>query len=299
MTRKAKKVSPPISLPSAVKSFLGHLEGTGKADHTIQNYRWDLRQFERFLIQDVGSRNPALLDQALRRLSVRDIEKFGEYLKGEGQKANTRRRRILTVRRFVRYTVSRKKLGLDVAARVPAPGKIERIPHTLTSAEFEDVVKQVSPRRDQALLLLLWETGCTVSEAVRLKWTDLDRDTVTIGGENARRQLRISSTLQTVFHHLHPIRGAATGPVFTAQRGGVAISILPMSTRAVELLFKSYSTRYGIPHLLPRTIRHSVVLAWLQEKVPTTEIKKRLGLKSDYAFRVYQPLVKSQPLEQD
>ncbi|MEK7692284.1 MAG: site-specific integrase [Bdellovibrionota bacterium] len=300
MTRKAKKVSTAISLPAAVKSFLGHLEGTGKARHTIQNYKWDLRQFERFLVNDVGTRNPARLDQALRGLSIRDVEKFGDYLKREGQKANTRRRRVLTLRRFIRYTVNRKKLGLDVAARVPAPDKIERVPVVLNGAEVLRMIDQITQSRDRAIYQTIWETGCTVSELVRLKWRDVEGHTLTFGAASSYRQLRISSTLKSYFDHLRPPEHLNTAsPVFTAQRGGVRISSLAMSPRAVEQLFNSYSKRFGPSSIVPRTLRHSAILTWLRDRVSTDEIKKRLGLKSDYAFRIYQPLVKSEAMEQD
>ena len=67
----------------------------------------------------------------------------------------------------------------------------------------------------------------------------------------------------------------------------------PLSSRGIELLVRAYADRLGAPALVPRMIRHSVVLAWHQEKVPQDEIQKRLGLRSDYAFRTYKQLWKS------
>jgi integrase len=66
----------------------------------------------------------------------------------------------------------------------------------------------------------------------------------------------------------------------------------PMSDRAVELLTQNYAEELGVKELTPRLFRHSAVLKWHQEGLSRVEIQDRLGLKTDYAFRVYHSLFK-------
>jgi integrase len=67
----------------------------------------------------------------------------------------------------------------------------------------------------------------------------------------------------------------------------------PISSRGVELLVKFYGPLLGFKGLTPRIFRHSIILQWFEESVPQKEIQARLGLKTTYAFRSYEPLIKS------
>src|SRR5277367_488409 len=111
----------PGELLSAIQSFVGYLEGTEKSEHTIKNYRLDLMAFREFL----GS--PSLL-----RLRSTDIERYQEHLKAQGLKTNTRRRKLLTLGRFLKFTAERNRALASLHRKVPAPHKVERIPVTLS-----------------------------------------------------------------------------------------------------------------------------------------------------------------------
>ena len=99
---------------AGLKSFLGYLEGTGKSLHTIKSYRLDLHAFHAFLERQAGGK-PVALD----RLEPADVDRFHDHLRELGLKNNTRRRQLLTVRRFLSYLVNRKKLPVSSAPRSP------------------------------------------------------------------------------------------------------------------------------------------------------------------------------------
>ena len=64
-----------------------------------------------------------------------------------------------------------------------------------------------------------------------------------------------------------------------------------ISDRAVELVVKSYRGILGQKNLTPRSFRRTIVMEWFSRGLTQPDIKQRLGLKSDYAFKVYQSLL--------
>ncbi|MBS1961457.1 MAG: tyrosine-type recombinase/integrase [Bdellovibrionales bacterium] len=287
-----------IALAAAFKSFMGHLEGSGKARHTVDAYRFDLQSFAEFLEASRSSKSPLDLRGVLRR----DLERYHDWLKQAGLKTNTRRRRLMTVRKLMNYLTNRKKLDLDVAKRLPAPEKIERVPETLDLARLRTEVATLdtgSPlaRRNLALLGLLMDTGCTVSEAAGLRWSAVDAKAGTVRfypkGEGAARDLRLSAETLAAFARLRESAGADElcflgfnrhGPMRVGKR---ALGITP---RGIELLVKSVAGGLGYAKVTPRTLRHSAVVEWFRAGASEEEIQRRLGLRTPYAFRIYAPI---------
>ncbi len=285
----------PASLAYAMRSFVGYLEGTSKAAHTIRSYRSDLRAFADFLESGLGSR-PVELSEITRA----DLERYHGYLKAHGFKTNTRRRKILTVRKMLQYLIRRKKFPLDVARQIPAPLKIERVPAVVELLALFPAIAALSTenvlrRRNRALLWVLAETGCLVSEVGRLRFADF---TVTpertgelqIDGKTPRT-LPISPELVA---EVQSLQGEARGRphvFFGFNRFGPLES--PISSRGVELLVRAYEKRLGLGPLTPRTFRHSAVVHWHGAGVSQAEILRRLGLRTSYAMRQYAPLLEA------
>jgi site-specific recombinase XerD len=319
-----KTAKPPLVLGAAMRSFLGHLEGAGKSRHTIANYETDLRVFQDFLNR-ISNRVPSLAPAAagtlsLQTLTLEDLERYHGYLQAQGLKTNTRRRKILTVRKLLRYLNQRRKLEFDVANRIPAPGKIERVPVTFSQAELLAKIRELpcaSPMelRNQVLLMTLAETGCLVSEVARIRFEDWkfgpEGATVRVGGTKEFRELPVSTELARQVRKLQANFAGSTdsGKVSRTQgnescpwlfvgfnRAGPLDS--PISPRGVELLIRAYSSVLvedpaAGPRIVPKHFRQSAVLAWYRAGIPRGAIRERLGLRTDYAFRVFEPLFRS------
>lgn len=296
-TTKKRASAPELAdIEYAIRSFLGHLEGTQKSVHTIRNYRSDLLSFRNFLQTGLGIDPVALFN-----VSRKDLEAYYAFLKAEGFKTNTRRRKLLTVRKLLKYLSKRKKIAIDVGRKLPAPHKVERIPATIDSASLIAAIRAlpsetVLDARNRALLWTLTETGCLVSEASRIRYenwgqqTEGGQTTLYIDGKSART-IPVSRELYAAIQELRQ-RAGETQHLFLGfnRFGPLGSAITP---RGVEILVHSYAARLGFPELTPRTLRHSAVVRWSQEGMVRADIQKRLGLKTSYAFRVYDPLIKS------
>ena len=289
------KVSKPIDFAYAFRSFVGYLEGTEKSLHTIKNYKSDLKAFQEFLEKGLGS-EPVTLSELTRE----DLEKYLGFLKAQGFRTNTRRRKLLTVRKLLGYLTQRNKLDLDVGKKLPAPGKVERVPFT---GSTELLIKKISvlskgteiDARNRILLWTLAETGCQVSEVSRLRYEQCNalgpgQAYLSIVGK-AARQVPISVELLAAVEELKSTYAKQNPWIFLGHNRAGALGA-PISPRGVELLVKSYGVRLEIPEMTPRTFRHSIVLHWYRAGVSRDEIQKRLGLRTPYAFRVFEPLLK-------
>ena len=129
----------------------------------------------------------------------------------------------------------------------------------LTKAQLSQLIKTARKsrygQRDSTLILIVSRHGLRVTEAVDLRWDQVDFakahlhvrrlksgiDSVhTVQGDELRalRELRRSQEPQTAF-------------VFTSERGG------PMTRSNVAKMIAAAADRAGLPHMHPHMLRHT------------------------------------------
>ncbi len=297
----SKKKVREVSFAYAIRSFVGHLQGTHKSEHTIRNYRLDLLAFQRFMEASLPKERCHL-----SLIGTRELLAFQEALKQKGLRANTRRRKVLTVRAFLKYLVLRRQAPKEAAQQVAAPEKIERVPLT-TSAELLRTKISMIPietlldLRNQTLFSVLLETAAQVSEVCLMEWghwSEIDARShwVQIVGKNPRK-VEVSLELRALIERLkNRIRPQPETPearyLFLGYNRFGSLG-KPISSRAIELLVRSYSSTLAVERLTPRTFRQSRVLEWFQSGVEAAEIQRRLGLRTAYAFRAFEPILRA------
>ncbi len=287
-----------MNYAAALKSFLGHLEGTQKAAHTIKSYRLDLASFENFLRRAKG--DTALLK--MEDVTSHDLELFHSAMKAEGLRVNTRRRKLMTLRKFFSYLAKRNKITIDLGRILPAPQKVERVPETVSHTKLLEAIRLLPSdtlllARNRAILWTLAETGCLVSEVGKLRITDFILGSIK-PGDQVECHLRILAGKTPRSIPIHPdlyrdiqtlwrtYGDAGEGLLFSGFNKGGALGS-PISSRGVELLVRAHADRLGFPRLVPRTFRHSAVVEWNRRGMSEAEIQERLGLRSRYAFKTY------------
>lgn len=285
MARKKSKEPPRFA--SAFKSFMGYLEGTEKAVHTMSSYRSDLNGFQKFLDKKLGSR-----PVQIGKLVLKDLERYGEYLHAQGLKSNSRRRKLITLRRFFRFLYQRNQVSTELSSRLATPHKIEKTPDVVPMGTLMSAIRSLPAdaelsSRNRLLLWILAETGCLVSEVPRICIGDWTPGYLRIHGKNART-LPIS---QDLFEEVMRV-SAGRSPDTLLFRGFNKHGPLSgaISPRGIELLVKALAPRLGLEGVTPRSFRRATVLHWYRQGISKDEIQKRLGLKTPYAFRVFEPL---------
>ena len=277
----------PLRYAQIRKSFLGHLEGTLKATHTVDSYASDLEAFRQFLEREQGTKTPDW-----SRLTLEHLQDYSEYLKALGQKTNTRRRKLLTLRKLLRYLHRRKQFGVDLSLQLPTPTKLERKPVLLNYAELEAALDRLPQeteleQRNRLLVRLLLETGALISEVATLRWEHWNArpERILLTGKR-EREIGVSKTLAEELNRWQA-RVSASSPWILSGHNRFGSLGGSVSTRGIELAIRQTASALGVPHLVPRMLRQCAVSHWIQQGWTSERIQERLGLLSDYSLRVY------------
>ena len=279
-----------IAFERAKKTFLGFLQARGKAVNTIKNYACDLGELGAFV--EKGS-----LD--FQRLGLPELESYHNALKEKGLRPNSRRRKIMTAKTFLRYLSGRMDVSTVGSEKLVPPEKVEKPPKLVPrESVFAIIAAQADTDmgwRNRALIGVLLDTGMLVTEALALRHPDCYWDTsdekaatLSISGKRSRSTRVTPQTAEALRQVAHRLKNSKyffhgysrSGP--NAER---------MTSRGVEVLFKGWSKNFGVKQLHPRTLRHLYVVDQLLMGKTESEVMQAIALRTPYAFRVYRPLI--------
>lgn len=266
--------------------------------NTVAAYRDTFR----ILLEFVRRRKASTTALTLDDIDAPNVLAFLNHLETQrGNSVRTRNARLGAVRAFVIYASAREPTALPLAQRVLAiPQKRFTRPLVghLTRAEIEAVLKSPDPstwsgRRDRALLLLMYNTGARVSEAIGLR-----RGSVSLGpnahvrihgkGRKDRSVPLWKVTAALLTEWLTEIGVDEQTPLFP-NRYGRAMSRSGVEDRLQRAVIsatdrcKSLETKDISPH----TLRHTTAMHLLQSGVDVTVIALWLGHESTNTTHQY------------
>jgi integrase/recombinase XerD len=270
--------------------FQDHLQRVrGVSRHTFLSYRDALRLFFAFL-SDACEKPVAAL--RLDDLTVERVIAFLDHLESHrGNGAATRNARLTAVRGFLQHVLRhdpsraaqyQRMLSLP-SKRAPTP-----LVTYLEPEEMRQLLRQPDRRkaqglRDYALMLFLYNTGARISEALAVRWDELQLarpHQVQLHGKGRKdRVCPLWPDTAAVLGRLG--RRPEDQLVFRSSRGG------PLSRDGVAHLLRKYVqlAARGRPSLAkkrvtPHVLRHSCAVALLQAGVDLTVIRDYLGHES-------------------
>lgn len=260
------------------KGFVGYLTGTGKSLSTVQSYKTDLDLLASYLKEK---------KKEFLSLEARDFGAYQAWLEKRGFKMNTRRRKVLTAKALVRYAVSRKKMKPNSVLYVKAPDRLERLPWIPTPSEWKSVrgslpKDSVLDLRNQTILQILAESGLNVAELCSLRRDQVKGSKIEFEGKKSR-VVQLSDAAALLKKWLSCHEGKYVFPGFNRH----GITSAKMTPRGVELVFRKIAKDSGYRHLKPKTLRHFSIAQWMREGVAHEEIRKRLGVHSNYSLDLY------------
>jgi integrase/recombinase XerD len=294
-------------LSQLLESFLTYVEvERGLSRNTVAAYAIDGENLLRSLPEDVVADPASLVEKHVFDFLVSERRR--------GRSVSSVRRSLSAVRTFLRFLVREGVLRANPAANLDNPKTWKYLPSVLEVPEIERLVRAVEehpsrfPRRDRAIVELIYATGLRVSEAMNLKPNAIHRDLGVLrclGKGSRERVVPISRTALAAieaYEREERPRLAQRGrsDLLFLSRGGKALG-----REVVRALLLKYARIAGIPgRISPHTLRHSLAthlirggadLRIVQEilghaKVETTEIYthiERSELKA--AHRKYHP----------
>lgn len=289
----------PLGPQGWYEQFLSYIgQEKGHSPHTLRNYRHALLELSQGFPQKSWS-----------TLTLSDFRKHLYSLSVTRQLGvSSVRLRFAALRSFYKFLIRRELVQSNPLDGLRLPAAEKRLPEFFTEEQVEaflsapmDIWKalpekkrKVSPQwqalRDVALLEVFYSTGVRLSEALAMKWSDVDwrGGGLRVIGKGSKQRLVI----------LGPPALDALGefrerlPVGLSQSESSFIFIndkgRPLSSRAVQLRFKKYLIHAGLSHRLsPHKLRHSFATHMLDRGADLRSIQELLGHANLETTQIY------------
>jgi integrase/recombinase XerD len=272
-----------------VNAFLANMESQAAySASTRLAYASDLRVFLDYL-QATLQRPPVSAD-----FTPDNIASFFQSEAQSGRRQSTLVRRRATLRSFSRYLSQEGELPADTpgfetlqAEQAIASAAVSPILHCLTEAQVEKVLAAIetSPRprarRDQAILLLLLETGLSVGALVRLDLDDLDleQESVFVPGENGKsKPLPLGAAAPALVCYLEEGRPELDHQLSAEKALFISQMNSRLSRQGLWQILRHWGKKVDPPlDLSPRLVRNTAALRMSRFGIPLEEIQAMLG----------------------
>ena len=270
-----------------IKLFLEFLQNDKKlSDNTLQSYRRDILQFEKFL--DANDIN-------FSKATEENIEDYLKELQKEGKKTSTASRSLATIRSFYQYLLRTKKVKEDPTVSIQSPKIEKRVPSVLTSEEVELLLDQpkdvdLKGTRDKAMLEFAYATGMKVTEIIDLNIDDVNFDENTVLCSNGKKARIIP--LGTLAEKALKEYVEDARPIMVKDETNKALFVNVNGDRLTRQGFwkivKYYKEQAHIDKdITPGVLRHSFATHLLQNGADLKAIQTMLGHSDISSTQVY------------
>lgn len=259
---------------------------------TGENYTRDIREFEKFMLTKLGP------DFAWEQVQVIHIRSYLAFLNQKNYARRTVARRISSLRSFYKFLLREGCVAANLFAKVRTPRLDKRLPVFLEENEIDSILdlpdKSPLGLRDQAVLELLYATGCRVSELAGLQLRDMDLSALFVllhGKGNKDRIVPIGQTCKSAFLlYFAGSRGPVMAKyrveehqyVFINNRGG------PLTDRSVRRILDKYVQQLALQkNVSPHTIRHTFATHLLEHGADLRAVQELLGHASLSTTQIY------------
>jgi site-specific recombinase XerD len=249
------------------------LVGKNFSPQTIKAYMGDLEQFIKWL------KTRRIDWDVPYRIERINIVEFINFLAAQKASAQTRKRKLATIRGFLKFLKDNQIIFGNPADTIVGPIREEREPAILLKTEYKALLQVAGANpRDFAVIMLFLQTGLRVSELVNLKLQDVDfasRELTVRQGKG--RKDRVVPLVGQAHQALKAYLAVREGDpeydnVFLAQNG------TSMDMRTVRYRIKKYYEEAGIRKKASvHTLRHTFATHQIHNGLKLNQLKEVLG----------------------
>lgn len=276
-----------IALQPEIEAFLTELRTTESVSKsTLLAYASDLRAFMAFLANSIDR------SVGINELKPQKISAFLEAEKNAGLKRSTLTRRLVTLRRFITYLENRGVFAghelIESAHIYEVIDSARREQPALCLSDdqiarlLETMNRFPRPRalRDQAILMLMLETGFSVGQLTALDLEDLDLTASRVyvtSTDNLQQWYPLGKAQVYLEHYLYQgrsdlIRDSRETALFVSQKDG------RLSRQGIWQILNHWGQLVDPPiPLSPRLVRRTAVQRMVHRGRPLKEIQNLLG----------------------
>ncbi|MBQ6136412.1 MAG: tyrosine recombinase [Kiritimatiellae bacterium] len=283
-----------------VAGFLRYLMAERNASaNTVSGYLMDLAQFA-WSRWGAAARPPF----AWSAVGDGDARSYLSALARGSAAATTVRRKLSALRAFYRYLQREGAVRDNPFSALKGPRRAKTLPKVLSVDDVDRLLARPAAdllagavgaypaRRDAAVLEFLYSTGCRISEAISVKWGEVDfsRGTVVVTGKGSKdrlvilggRALKAIAEMKEALPRERPELSAGSADMFLSDRFG------PLTARFVERRMKRYLAEAGLPtDLSPHKLRHSFATHLLDAGADLRSVQEMLGHSSLSTTQIY------------
>lgn len=261
---------------------------------TISNYSADMAFFQDFLLKRKRSLR-------WKEVVILDIRAYLAYLNECKFARRTIARRISSLRSFYKFLLRENVVNTNPFVKIRTPKLDKKLPVFLEEFEINELLKQPDSSllglRDQAILEVLYATGCRVSELVGLTRSRIDlanQYVLLLGKGNKERLVPLGHTAVNALENYYvnsrkklmcKFSTKEHDMVFVNNRG------TPLTDRSVRrILDKNVLSLSLQKHISPHTIRHTFATHLLEHGADLRAVQELLGHASLSTTQIYTHL---------
>ena len=267
--------------------FFGFLENDKKVSlNTLQSYRRDLKQFEKY-IEDNGEDYVEVTNDG--------IKEYIEYMQEIGKKPSTISRGLASIRSFYQKKKKNKVVEKDPTEGIQSPKIEKRVPSVLTSSEVALLLDQpkdvdLKGTRDKAMLEFAYATGMRVTEIISLNIEDVNLETGYATCRNGKKERTVpmgNMSLKALKEYVLEAR-----PTMIRDDNEKALFVNVNGQRLTRQGFwkiiKYYKDQAHIDKdITPHVLRHSFATHLLQNGAALKAIQTMLGHSDISSTQIY------------
>jgi integrase/recombinase XerD len=258
------------------------------ASNTIAAYGRDLEHFTTWLE-----------NRTLSQLRVEDLTDYMGWLKNQGLASSSISRHVVSMRMFFKFLQLESAIFDNPADLLTSPKIWQRIPFVLSVSQVEKFLDAPQPgdplwKRDQAILELMYATGCRVSEVCDLLSANVhlnERYCRAEGKGSKQRMVPLGDrAVEVITTYLRDERPKLCQHPDENDPGWLILSRTGQQLRreAVWELVKRYAKRVGMSEdVTPHTLRHSFATHLLNGGADLRIIQEMLGHASIQTTQIY------------
>ena len=274
-----------------INKFLNHLEvEKNYSIHTINAYKTDLEQFEKFIYKD------------FREVTRYDILNFLKYLKIQDYSPTTSNRKLASIKSFYKFLMVEGIVDINPAELVESAKVEETLPRIVSIDEYDNILSIIDNLEDRTLIELLFATGLRREEIVTLKRDNFvfNQGMLKVNGKGKKERI-IPIIPEILPNTMLWLEQHDSEWIFPSK-----INIgEPNTTRWVNKVVSKWAEKAGYSDITPHSFRHSFGTYLYENGADVKAIQEMMGHESIDTTNIYaqssvkrnrQEFIKAHPL---
>ena len=243
------------NLTSAIENYVRYMKQKGHAEKTISTYISVVKKL-------------AEIDGRLYRLSNQQIQEF--ILQSKSHSAQNIK--INALKGFYRVNHPRKRISVFIR---PKPAK--KIIEILSIQEVQKIINSIAHCKQKAIIAGIYYHGLRISEILKLKYTDIDRDrNLLIIRKGKGNRDRLVPLNESWLKHL-----TIYAKNSNHKKGYIHSIFKPYSVSSIRNVLKRQAIKVGITkYVYPHLLRDCYASHLLEQNIDSRIIQEILGHSS-------------------